>query len=165
MCHQDNLFRPGTDELLHFSMAYKISVLEKVFHEDVSLVGISFNRLTSTCWYWAELKELYRVLYKSDNLIQGQLLYRITLIAGSFLYLTQFMSSQGPSFLTVLSILLSKNLCLVLLTVSLNIFQSSRYLNCRYLLRSLLQSLFHQALDYFMMLTFLECLNHILSML
>ena len=49
MCHQDNLFRPGTDELLHFSMAYKISVLEKVFHEDVSLVGISFNRLTSTC--------------------------------------------------------------------------------------------------------------------
>ena len=49
MCHQDNLFRSGTDELLHFSMAYKISVLEKVFHEDVSLVGISFNRLTSTC--------------------------------------------------------------------------------------------------------------------
>ena len=51
MCHQDNLSGPGADELLHFLMACKISVLEKVFHEDISLVGILFNRLTSTCQY------------------------------------------------------------------------------------------------------------------
>ena len=165
MCHQDNLSGPGTDELLHFLMACKISVLEKVFHKDVFLVGISFNKLTFTCWHWAELKKLCRVLHRSGNSIQGWLLYQITSMAGSFLHLTQFISSQGPFFLTILLILLSKNSRLVLLTVPLNIFQSSRCLDCRYLLRSLLQLLFHQALDHCIMLTFLECLNHILSML
>ena len=153
---------PGADELLHFLIACKISVLEKVFHKNVSLVGIEFNRLTSTCWYWAELKKLCRALHNS---MQSWLLYWITSIAGSFLRLTQFMSSQSPFFLTISLILLSKNSYLVLLTVLLNIFQSSRCLDCWYLLRSLLQSLFYQAFDHFVMLTFLECLNHILLML
>ena len=69
MCHQDNLSGPGADELLHFLMACKISVLEKVFHEDISLVGILFNRLTSTCRYWTKLKELCRALHRLGNSI------------------------------------------------------------------------------------------------
>ena len=75
------------------------------------------------------------------------------------------MSSQGPFFLIILLILLSKNSHLVLLTVPLKIFQSSRHLDCWYLLRSLLQLLFHYALERFVMLMFLEFLNQILSIL
>ena len=86
-------------------------------------------------------------------------------MARSFLCLTQYMSFQGPFFLIILLILLLKNSCLVLLTIPLKIFQSSRYLDCQYLLRSLLQLSFHHALEHFVMLIFLEFLNQILSIL
>ena len=165
ICLHDNLSGPGADELLHFPMACKISFLENLFHVNVSLVGISFKRFTSTYWLWAELKELWRALHKSENIIQGWSLYWIASMARSFLHLTQYMSSQGPFFLTISLILLSKNSCLVLLTIPLKIFQSSRCLDCWYLLRSLLQLSFHYALEHFVMLTFLEFLNQILSIL
>ena len=87
-------------------------------------------------------------------------------IAGSFLFLIQFMSSHRSHFLLIISsILVSKKLCFVLLTVPLNFFQSFNYFDCLYILRSLQQLSSHQALECFMMLTFLECLCHILSTL
>ena len=85
-------------------------------------------------------------------------------IAGSFLFLTQFMSFYRPYFLLAISLIFSsKKLYFVFLIVSLNFFQSSNYFDCLYLLRSFWQLLSYQALEFFVMLTFLECLCHMLS--
>ena len=66
------------------------------------------------------------------------------------------MSSQGPWLLLATSwILILKNDLLVDLTVFLNIFQSSRFLDSLYLLRDWLQSSFYHFLECFIMLTFL----------
>ena len=76
------------------------------------------------------------------------------------------MSFHGLHFLLAISlILVSKKLHFILLTIPLNFFQSFNHFDCLYILRSLWQLLFHQALEYFVMLTFLECLCHILSTL
>jgi len=88
----------------------------------------------------------------------------MVLIAGSFLFLTQFMSFYRPHFLLAISLIfLSKKLHFVFLIIPLNFFQSSNYFDCLYLLRSFWQLSSHQALEFFVMLTFLKCLCHMLS--
>ena len=82
-------------------------------------------------------------------------------ITDSFLFLTQFISSYGLYFLLAISLIFSsKKLFFVFLTVSLNFFQSSNYFNCLYLSRSFWQLSSYQALECFVMLTFLECLYY-----
>jgi len=138
MCLQDNLFRPGVEELLHFSMVLISFSFEKGAHVLTFLPGISLSRSKSTWQFCVELKELWRASYKLSNSMQGWLLYWIALVAGSFCFLTQFMSSQGLYFLLVISsIFPSKKLYFVFLTIPLNFFQSSRHLDCLYALRSL----------------------------
>ena len=125
-----------------------------------------FKKWVSIWQFWAELKELWSAFQRSSSLIQEQLLYWMALIARSFLFLIQFMSSYRPHFLLAISlILVSKKLHFILLTISLNFFQSFNHFDCLYISRSLWQLLFHQALEYFVMLTFLECLCYILSTL
>ena len=74
------------------------------------------------------------------------------------------MSSQGPYFLLATSLIfLSKKLCFVFLTVSLNLFQSSSHLDCWYVFKSLWQLLFHHVLECLVIFTILECFFYILS--
>ena len=76
------------------------------------------------------LKELWRTVHRLSGERQGEPLYLIALVAGSFLFLTQFISSQGPRLLFVISlILLSKNDLLASLVVDLKVFQESRLLD------------------------------------
>ena len=82
-------------------------------------------------------------------------------IAGNLCLLTQFMSSQGPCFLLVISwILMLKNDYLVVLTLLLNIFQFSRLHVVLYLLNTILHSSFHQLLDHLIILTCFEFALH-----
>ena len=69
------------------------------------------------------LKELWRAVHRLSGKRQGELLYLIALVAGSFLFLTQFISFQGPQLLFMISlILLSKNDLLASLVVDLKVF-------------------------------------------
>ena len=84
----------------------------------------------------------------------------------SLYFLTQFINFQGPHFLLAISmILLSKKTCLDFLTVFLNSFQFSILQDYWYLSRFLWHSLFHHALECLVMLTILEYLNQIFSIL
>ena len=86
--------------------------------------------------------------------------------AESLHFLTQFISSYGLHFLFMtLSILSSKKVCLDFLTVLLKSFQFSRLCVYQYLFSVWWQSSFHQALEYLVMLTVFEYLNHISSIL
>ena len=156
----------ANDLKLYFSMAENNLAIKKEDHSEISLSGISFNKLILTCWFWAELKELWRVFHKSSSSMQERLLYCITLIARSLCLLIQFMSSQGPHFLLLIwSIFSLKKIYLVVLTIPLNFFQSVRFLDCLYALKSLQQFSFHQGLECLVILVFLEYLNYNLSML
>ena len=138
------------------------SAFEKGGQLRTSLFGTLSKRVISICQFWAKLKMLWSASYKSLSWIQGCPLYWIALVAGSFLFLTQFMSSHGSYLLLVISLIwLLKNFHFVFLTVSLNFFQLSRLFECQYMSRFLQQLLFHQALEYLVILTFLECLCHI----
>ena len=76
------------------------------------------------------------------------------------------MRFYGPYFLLAILVILSlKKTHLDFLTVFLNFFQSLRLQDCWYLLRSLQQLLSHHTLEYLVMLTFLECLSQMFSML
>ena len=87
-------------------------------------------------------------------------LYWMALIARSFLFLTYF---NGLHFLlAILSIFSLKKLCFVFLTVPLNFFQFSNCFDCLYLSRSFQQLSSYQALECFVILTFLECLCYML---
>ena len=137
-CLQDSLSSLGVEELLYFLMMLMSSSFEKGTYFVISLLGISSNRLISTWQFWVELKDLWSASHKLSNSMQGWPLYWMALVAGSFLFLIQFISSHGLQFLlAILSIFLLKKFCFVFLTVSLNFFQSSSYLDCLYMLRSL----------------------------
>ena len=152
--------------MLHFSMALMSSSFENRAHVLTSLPEILSRSWKSTSQACAELKELCRVSHKLSNLIQGRQLNRMDLIAKSLHFLTQFISFHRPYFLLVISsILLSKKTYFIFLTVFLNFFQSSKLWDCWYLLISLRQSLFHHALKYLVMLTSLEYLSQVLSIL
>ena len=113
-----------------------------------------------------ELNELRRASHRLFNSIQDWLLCWIALIARILCFLTQFMSFHKLYFLLVILVILSlKKMCFVFLTIFLNLFQSSRCLDYWYMLRSLQQSLFHHALEYLVIFTFLEYLCQVLSIL
>ena len=151
--HYDNLSRPREEELLQLAIAILNSSLEKGFHGEGDIELISSRILVSTLQC--------KACHKSSMFKQGWLLYLIASIAGSFCLLTQFISSQDPCLLLVIScILLSKKVRLVSLTVFWKDFQSSRFLNNLYSVRLLLQSSFHQLFECFMILMDLKFLSH-----
>ena len=91
-------------------------------------------------------------------------MYLIASGAGSFCLLTQLMSSYRPRFLLAISVILrSKNIFLVFFTVLQKDFQSLSFFKDLYLLRSLLQFLFHQLLECLVMLVSFAFLFYILS--
>ena len=137
------------------------STFEKDGQLETSLFRTSFRRVILICQFWAELKVLWSTSYKSLSWIHGCPLYWIALIAGSFLFLTQFMSSHRLHLLlAILSIFSLKNFCFVFLTIPLNFFQLFKLLECQYASRSLWQLLSYQALECLVILTFLEYLCH-----
>jgi len=75
------------------------------------------------------------------------------------------MSSHGPHFLLVVLLIFSLKKIHFILTILLNFFQSSRCLDCQYMLRSLWQFSFHHTLECLVMFTFLEYLYQVLLML
>ena len=117
-----NLSRPGADKLLHFLITSINSCLAKEFHSSIGLLGISSKAWISISLIWAELKELCRAFQRSLSSIHEHPSYWIASIAGSFCFLTQFISSYRPHFLFVISsILSSKKWCFVFLTVLLKL--------------------------------------------
>ena len=161
-----NLSRPGANKLLHFSIASVSSCLENRFHPVVVLPGILSRKWMSTSLTWAELKELWRVFYRSFSLIHRHSSYWMASTTGSLCFLTQFISSHGLHFLFVISsILSSKKVCLDFLTMLLKSFQFSRLCVCQYLFNVWLQSSFHHALECLVMLTIFECLIYMFSIL
>ena len=104
-----NLSGPGADELLYFSITSISSFLENRFHSAVVLSGILSRKWMSTSRAWVELKELWRVFYRSSSLIHRCPLYWMASTAESLHFLTQFISLHGLHFLFMISsILLSK---------------------------------------------------------
>ena len=88
------------------------------------------------------------------------MLYLTVSIASNLHLLTQFMSSQGPCFLFVISwILRLKNCHFIFLTIFWNHFQSSKLLDNLYFSKSLLQLLFYQLLKCLVMLMTFEFLS------
>ena len=162
--HQDILSEPGVDESEHLIIADLNSWLEKGLHGWPCLFSISLRMLTSI-WQWRVLlKDLCRASHRLSNKIQGDPLNLIASIAGSLLFLTQFISSQGPRLLLAISqILLSKNECLVSLTVALNNFQFSRLLDSLYLLIAEPQDCDHHCFECLVIFVLFEFLSHICS--
>ena len=129
--YNNNLSRLGVDELLYFVIALMNSSSENGLYFITFLLGISSSKSKSIWRFCAILKDKWRVYYKLSSLIHGWPLYWIASIAGSLYFLTQFMSFYGPQFLLAISWNFRSNkLCLIFLTVFLNCFQSSIYLDC-----------------------------------
>ena len=118
------------------------------------LLGNSFKISASIWWSWAILNDKCRVCQRLLISRYSQLLYLTALTAGSLHLLIQFISSQGPLHLLEISwILRSKNVHFMFLIIFLNCFQFSIHLDALYLSRFLLQFMFHQLLECFIMLT------------
>ena len=121
-----NLSGPGANESLHLLIADLNLVLENGLHYWDGLHFTLFRMLGSTWQCRAVLKELWSEFHKLLGVRHGRPSCLIALVAGSFLFLTQFISSYGPWLLFAISwILLLKNVCLASLTVFLNVFQFS----------------------------------------
>ena len=124
-----NLSGPGADESLYLLIADLNSVLENGLHHWDGLCFTLFRVLGSTWQYKAVLKELWSEFHKLSGVRHGRPSCLIASVAGSFLFLTQFISSYRPQLLFVISwILLSKKVRLASLTVFLNDFQFSQLL-------------------------------------
>ena len=96
--------------------------------------------------------------------MQGLPLNWITSIARGLCFWTQFMSSQGPLLLFVISwIFESKKSHFVFLMLFLNFFQSSIYLDCQKCSRSLWYCSFHHSFECSVILMIFECLYYNLS--
>ena len=127
--HHINLSGPGEDESLHLLITDLNSCRENRFHPWVGLCATSLRMLKSTWRKSTILKEIWRAFHKLSGVRHGQLLNLIALVAGSFFFLTQFISFHGPRLLLAISwILSSKKVRLVSLTVFLNAFQFLRFL-------------------------------------
>jgi len=128
-CLQDNLSGLEVESLLHLLIDIKNSSFKKDGHLVAILSEISSSNKVLTCWCWAELNDLWRACHRLSISRHGCLLYLITSMAGSFHFLTQFMSFHGPFLLFEISCILAlKNSLLVLLTAFLKLFQSFNYL-------------------------------------
>ena len=85
-------------------------------------------------------------------------------VVGSLFFLTQFIKSHDLLFFDMIFwILLSKKDHFVLLTILLNFFQSRLELDVLYTIESLLYCSFYYALEYLVILTYLEYLFQKLS--
>ena len=138
----DNLSGPGEEELLQLKIVIlNSSFLEKEFYSKGDIELILSRMLISTLLCKAVLKERCKAHHKSSMFKHSWPLYLIASIVRGFHLLTQFISSQGFCLLLVIScILLSKKVCLVILTV----FQKDiQFLDDLYYIRLLLQSSFH----------------------
>ena len=157
----DNLSRSGEEELLQLEITILNSSLEKGFHSEGDIESILSEILILTLQCKAVLKERCKARHKSSMFKHSWLLYLIASIVRSFHLLIQFISSQGPHLLLAIScILLSKKVCLVILTVFRKDFQSLRFLDDLYFIRLLLQSSFHWLFEYFVTLIDLEFLSY-----
>ena len=77
-------------------------------------------------WFYAKLNDKWRACQRLPSSRQGWLLYWVASMAGSWHFLTQFMSFQELQFFPAISwILILKNAYLVFLTMLLKILQSS----------------------------------------
>ena len=162
-CHV-SLSGPGEDESAHLLIADKNSYLEKGPQFWDGFCANSWRISTLTWWWSTVLKVLYRAFYRLSGVRQGQLLCLMASIAGSFLFLTQFINSHGPQLLFVILWILSlKNVCLAFLTASLKDFQFLQLLSDLYVLRVLLQDSDHHCLECLEYLDFLAFLTHICS--
>ena len=111
----DILSEPGVEVSTHFWMAELNSNLENEFQIWRGLNLILFRISTLTWRLRAVLNELWKAFHRISGELHGEPLYLMASVAGSFLFLTQFISSQGPLLLFAISlILLSKNNLLVL---------------------------------------------------
>ena len=121
--HYNILLGPGAEVSTHFWIADLNSYLENEFQTWQGLCLTSFRISKSTQRYRAVLKELWRAFHRLSGERHSDPLYLIASVAGSFLFLTQFISSQGPLLLFVISwILLSKKDLLASLAVDLKAF-------------------------------------------
>ena len=160
----ESLFGLGANELLHFTIELMNSSSEKGTYGNVKQEGILLRISSLTCQSCAVLKVECKACHRSFISRHSYPLYLIALIAGSLCLWTQFISSQGLHFLLEISwILRLKKECLVFLTILLNCFQSSNFLEVLYMLRSLLQLVSHQLLECTVILTTFEFLAQILS--
>ena len=164
--HQVSLSGLGKEESAHLLIADKNSNLEKEpqLRDDFWLSSL---RISVSTWRWsAVLNVLCKAFHRLSGVRQGWSLYLIVLIAGSFLFLTQFINSHGPRLLFAISwILLLKNNLLAFLTTNLKDFQFSRLLSVLYARRVLLQDSDHHCLECLEYLDFLAFLTHIWSMI
>ena len=157
----DILSGPGADESEHLISAVLNSWLEKGFQGWLGLFSISL-RTSASVWRWRVLLKVWcRASHRFSNKRQGEPLNLIASVAGSLLFLIQFISSQGPRLLLAISqILLSKKDRLVSLTVVLNDFQSSRLLVSLYLLIAERQDSDHHCFKCLVIFDLLEFLIH-----
>ena len=129
-CHYVSLSGPGADPSLHLLIADLNSSLENGLHCWVGLCSISLSMLMLTWQFRAVLKMLWRVFHKLSGERHGRPLCLMALMAGSFRFLIQFISSHRPQFLFIMSwILSSKKDLLTFLTTFLNFFQFLRLLD------------------------------------
>ena len=163
---QDRLSSSRVDELLQLLITILNSFFENGGQLAMGLSPILSRTLMSTWQSKALLKNEWSTVHKLSSERYRRPLCLMVSIAGSFLVLTQFINFQGPWLLLAISwILLSKNILLVVLTVCLNDFQSSRFLDSLYFLKDQLQSSFHHFLECLVILMFLVLNNHICSIL
>ena len=107
------------------------------------------------------LKVLWRAVHKLLGVRQGWPRCVIASVGGSFLFLTQFINSQGPRLLFAISwILSSKKDRLANLTVDLKSFQFSRLLVVLYDSKARLQDSVHHCLECLVILDFLAFFVH-----
>ena len=92
----NSLLDPGADELLHLVMAFINSSLENGGHSFRALSENSLRILILTWWFCARLNVEWRVCQRLLISRYRQLLYLMASMAERFLFLTQFISSQGP---------------------------------------------------------------------
>ena len=155
-CFYESLSVLETNKLLHLVIELMNSFSEKGTQGEDVLLGNSFKISASIWWSWAILNDKCRVCQRSLISRYSQLLYLYLTAstAGSLHLLIQFISSQGPLHLLEISwILRLKNVHFMFLIIFLNCFQFSIHLDALYLSRFLLQFMFHQLLECFIMLT------------
>ena len=165
-CLHNNLSGPGVKVLLYFVIELLTSWTEKSVQIVVVLDWVLSNMLWLIWWLCAELNNKWRAYHRSSSSIYSWPLYWIASITESLYFLTQFISSQELWFIDAISwILLSKNVCLVFLTVLLKFFQFLSLFKSLYFSSSLWHSLFHHNFECFVILIIFKFLNQILFVL
>ena len=100
---QDRLSGSRADELLQLLIAILNSSFENRGQLTIGLSLLSLRTLMSTWQSKALLKDEWSAVYKLSSKRHGRPLCLIVSIAGSFLLLTQFINSQSPQLMLVIS--------------------------------------------------------------